>query len=491
MILASYVQQAEPAFIQLWVGAFEADAPPTALVIRVDDVNTAHEVVAAWSPIRDGKTGDGGQAANYRTVVRVAANQRGRDYRVTVCADDARFEITTNTLPSAVPHALDGTFNILLCSCYSQPDDVTGLLGSTVAQIKLRPQLTLLMGDQIYGDLPLFEDLPDDAPGVARTLGKKYRRNWLSTPRHSAGLGAVLARAPVVCVADDHEYWNNYPFEQVLLPHTRTEAGRTQWESAARALYDDYQMPGAHAGAQRIDIEPLHILVLDLRSERTRDFRQLASDATLGALEQWATDMINAKALHRTPVGVLCSGATLFVEAASEMKRVMVDAEMANFEDFESKFMPQLERLADHGIPVIYITGDVHWGRVAQGLDVRSGRTLLYEVICSPARLISVPLHDTAADVTSVIKGIFGERDPWPRHGDPQPVPDSMGAERRFRLRCDLASDEGFAQRGDQVAMISFARAGDGVDFSVTYYGISDDKALAKSRTTRTYSVRT
>jgi hypothetical protein len=38
--------------------------------------------------------------------------------------------------------------------------------------------------------------------------------------------------------------------------------------------------------------------------------------------------------------------------------------------------------------------------------------------------------------------------------------------------------------------VISFARAGGGVDFSVTYYGVSQDKAMAKSLTTPTYELR-
>lgn len=491
MILTAYVPQVDPAFLQLWVGLFDTENPPAQLGIRLDGVDTKYEEVAPLRPIRDSMTGPNGQPVNHRTVVRIPANRRGRSYRIEITADTESFELLTNTLPAAVPQALDGTFNVLLCSCYSQPDDAGGLLGKTVEQIKLRPQLTLMLGDQIYGDLPLFEDLPDDAAGVARKLGAKYRRNWALSQLGPAGLGPVLARAPVVCVADDHEFWNNYPFKQTQLPHTWTDGGRRQWGDVARALYDDYQMPGPHMGAQRIDIDPLKILVVDLRCDRDEVFDRLENEQpAVGAVTRWADDLIEAKNGNQPAIGVLCSGQALFVNAAEESKRVSVDAEMANYTEFAQRLMPEIEKLADRGITVIYITGDVHWGRVSQGLDVRSNRTLLYEVISSPARLITTPVLDSAKTKLNAIKGIFGKADPWPRHGNPDPVPDSIGTNGRFRLRCDLASGEGFAQRGDQVSVISFARAGGGVDFSVTYYAISEDKALAKSRSTQIYSIR-
>ena len=44
--------------------------------------------------------------------------------------------------------------------------------------------------------------------------------------------------------------------------------------------------------------------------------------------------------------------------------------------------------------------------------------------------------------------------------------------------------------QGDQVAMLSLCRAGSGIDFYVTYYTVTDDKALGRSETTRNYELR-
>jgi hypothetical protein len=111
------------------------------------------------------------------------------------------------------------------------------------------------MRHQIYGDLPLFEDLPGDDVGVARKLGEKYRRNWFGSQLGAGGLGPVLARAPFLCVADDHEYWNNYPFTQTQLPKTWTAKGREQWQRIAKELYEDYQLVDAAGSTQRLEIE--------------------------------------------------------------------------------------------------------------------------------------------------------------------------------------------------------------------------------------------
>jgi hypothetical protein len=263
-----------------------------------------------------------------------------------------------------------------------------------------------------------------------------------------------------VCVADDHEFWNNYPFKQTQLPKTWTKDGRDQWKSAALALYEDYQLPGVKAGgAQRIDVDPLKILVVDMRSLRDEEFKRLMLDPTMRQIRDWASDLIQAKQDGHPAFGLLSSGQALFITAPTDSKKRSVDAEMSNYDQFAAEVMPQLERLADERIPVVYVTGDVHWGRVSQGLDLRSNRMLLYEVITSPSRLIRVPLVDTAKETLNVAKGIFGRVDPWPRHSDAGSVPDRIGTGGRFQLQCDLEHGGGYAQRGDQVAIMSFSRS--------------------------------
>ena len=68
------------------------------------------------------------------------------------------------TLPAAVPSALDQWFSVLMVSCFYQAEDVTGVAGGIISQLKAasQPPLTLLMGDQVYLDLPTQVIFPSD-----------------------------------------------------------------------------------------------------------------------------------------------------------------------------------------------------------------------------------------------------------------------------------------------------------------------------------------
>jgi hypothetical protein len=157
---------------------------------------------------------------------------------------------------------------------------------------------------------------------------------------------------------------------------------------------------------------------------------------------------------------------------------------------FERDIMPPLDRLANEGIPIVYVTGDVHWGRVARGFDMRTSRTLLYEIITSPSRLIRVPIVDKGKEFGNAVKGLFGKADAWPRHGSPADVPNRFPGRGRFQLECDPAHGFGYQRRGDQIAIMSFCRAGGGVNFRVSYYGVTTEKILGRSSTTPTFKLR-
>jgi hypothetical protein len=487
-MLIAYAHVGPPRTLRVWVGILDNAHPPVPTLVDVDGQGTA-KVVAPLSAISDGIADAAGLPLNHRAVLQLEGLQADTSYRVRVDAGAESRELTLSTLPEVLPQKLDGNFNILLCSCYSQPEDASGLLGSVVSQIMLRPQLTFMLGDQIYGDLPIFEDLPDDPVGVAQKLGRKYLRNWASTQLEAGGLGQVLSRAPIACVADDHEYWNNYPCAQTHLPLTWTAKGRRIWETAARQLYEDYELTGPAGAAQRIDIEPLRMLMVDMRSRRDAVFDRLFPDTTAKAVAAWEADLLHDRAQGRAAFGLLSSGQALFANPTAEARREREDAEMSNYAQFDF-IVRTLERLSSAGVPVIYVTGDVHWGRVSQARDLSRGELAIHEVIVSPSRLIRVPGLDAAKETLSDLKGIFGTAKPWPRHGSPDKVPKRLAGSSRFSLECDVKARWGYERQGDQVAVLSLCRAGAGIDFSVTYYAVTDDKSLGKSESTRTYELR-
>ncbi len=480
MILSAYVQAAKPDVIQVWVGLFGTDDPPP-VVFRINGIKVAPLELPIISAIHDKVTDSTGKPLNHRGIFRFAVLQPDTMYRIEIEAGSERYELLTRSLPDAVPQKLVGNFNLLLCSCYYQPEDKDGLLGTIVSQIKIQPHLIVMAGDQVYLDLPSFEDLPETDPEISQRLGKKYRRNWLSTALGIPGLEPVLARAPVVCIPDDHEFWNNYPFLQRQLPNTWNDKGRDLWAAAARALYDDYQDCLDVSGVLRIDIHPLKMLFVDMRCDRDESFHRLTrNNESFAAVMQWADDLIAAKANHQPAVGVFSSGQALFIDQPSELDGRRVDTEMSNYDEM-SRVYEQLDRLADAGIPLLYLTGDVHWGRVATARDLQSNRTLIYEIISSPSRLFRTPLLDSTQEAFNSVKGIFGNSDPWPRHSKPLKTPDRFGKNRRFALKSE------FEQSGDHVAVVSFTQVGAGIEFQVRYFAIHKDKSIAQSRTTGNY----
>ncbi|MEI6001013.1 hypothetical protein H3V53_28665 [Paraburkholderia bengalensis] len=485
MLLTGYVQASAPGIVQLWVGVFGVAAPP-ALQVTIDRQAANPLAAPQFFPIRDFSVDGAEQPVNHQCVLRFKVSDESRPRQICIDAGGESFEFASTSLPKAVPTLMGGSFNILLSSCYSQPEDVNGLLGTIVSQIKVQPHLTVLAGDQVYLDQPLTQHVPDQNPDRARLLANKYYLNWLSGALRVPGLQAVLERAPVVCIPDDHEFWNNYPFAQKQLPDTWTDASRQLLGDTARALYEDYQIggaPGGAGGAIRLDIEPLMMLFVDMRCDRDSTFKSLMGPQAVAAMQTWEKDLVDAHAAGRPAVGLLASGQALFIDPPdTDWRKKTFDAEMPNYAQFDV-LQATLGRLADNGIPVVYLTGDVHWGRVASGRDLQTG-TALYEVISSPSRLIRVPFLDTAKEAVNAVKGIFGPRNAWPRHADPDPVPDRFGINHRFAI------NQEFGHRGDQVAMVSFTRVGSGVDMQVSYYGISSDKTISQSVSTTRFELR-
>jgi hypothetical protein len=462
-----------PGRLRLWLGAYGPARPP-ALQWSLDGRLVEPRALRALAPIPEGTLAATAGAA-YAGVFELAVTPGPHEVAVRAGGGLAD-QLRTAALPAAIGQTLGGGFRVLLASCYSRDSDRAGLVGRICAQLP-RPDLTLLLGDQIYGDLPLREDLPE-APGpLAAALARKYRANWTRPGQHvEGGLRQLLRLAPYACVADDHEYWNNFPQRQAQLPNTWTVAGRERWARAARALYDCYQAaPDARAGTQRIDVEPLSLLLVDLRSDRREDFSRLASDETLHEIVTWVDSLIDGRNRGELRYAVLCSGQPLLSgRPPGTLRRAWIDAEMSSFDDWP-RLLSELQRLTDHGIPLMYLTGDVHWSRVTQARDARSGRLALLEVISSPARLIASPM-DRVAAVRNEAQALFGDAQRWYRHPAPAEPPTHFGTAARYTIGRGAVLHR---RRGDQVATLDFSRAGSGLRLRIRCHGIAEDPAGA------------
>jgi hypothetical protein len=242
--------------------------------------------------------------------------------------------------------------------------------------------LTLLMGDQVYLDLPLSLGRSDSQ--LIADLYYKYLRQWFDDDEFAA----LLQAAPVVMIADDHELWNNAPAPQAHIPDTWTKRQREVWLQLGRQLFDTFQQIPALADepsrSRYLREPPLFALFMDARMMRGEDRNTLFDAGGVQSLDRWAADLAVAPT---GSIGLLGIGQPPLEPEVGRFKAKWVDASLANFgADYEHV----LDRLSNVPHPVIVLTGDVHFGR-ALGMRAMLGRTQgpLIEVVCSPLALIN------------------------------------------------------------------------------------------------------
>jgi hypothetical protein len=391
-------------------------------------------------------------------------------YTITAEAGASRATLETRTLPTAVPTELDRWFNVLLVSCFHQAEDRKGLAGIIASQLKavLRPHLTLLMGDQVYLDLPTLQDFPDDLAWLAGKFENDYARNW----RGAVGYPHILAAAPSLSVPDDHEYWNNYPHPSPFVGNSLQPEGRARWQQAAQAMYDGFQLAHPHILGEPVlvEVEPLSFFVADTRSRRAEDRSFFLPEGGHLQMEAWVATVIAKK-----QIGVFVTGQSLFTPMAGKIAGAVGDYTLPNYQDY-GRLMRCLQRLADAGRPTLCLTGDVHWGRVVTSTDIRTGRTAFTEVISSPSSLVTTIGRDQINQIGDFFSDLFGPKNPWPRHANPEDPPAFLASEvLQGRFHCVTAH----RQKGNHLALLRFRQHGSGLELRVTYWPITRDARVA------------
>ena len=460
MQLFAYNPIGRPHELLIWVGILGEAVPPTVTFEIAQQTVAAQLVAPGFEPLGDEVEDCYSRPLNQRALFCLAWPATAERFTVVVRAAAEVVAITTKRPPSQLPAKHLPSFNLLLSSCYYQPNDKAQALSSVIGTIKPAPDFTLLAGDQVYLDLPSLQNLPTQTQKLAQTLGKKYQANWFSKDMQQPGLADILRHGPVLCIPDDHEFWNNFPVFQTQLENTHYKKDRDNWRTIANRLYERYQCsPAQVPGFFRQDIAPLSMLFLDSRTERDAEGRQMFSAATMVALVEWQQDLLSRKQQGLAAVGLLSSGQALLMEKPGRWDRHVADMEMVNYDDF-AQLQKIIAELFTAEIPVLYITGDVHWGRVVEGKNQR-GQTLFYEVIASPSRLLDTLGSDQLNNVKNNLRGLFGQPKPFPMHPDAQPVDQLKFANLRLTI-CHR-------QQGDHVALLHFNAIPGGVEFYVDY----------------------
>jgi PhoD-like phosphatase len=279
-----------------------------------------------------------------------------------------RFE----TLPDLIP--ADGLV-LLLASCYCRGLD-DGRLARAVLNLPahLQPVFKLLVGDQLYTDVPGFG--PGNGTGAEQEHAQRYLDYWTS-PEYQL----FLAHSPNFFSCDDHEFWNNYPEWQPHIRRTYPDV-RDQCQRAALRLYDLFQGVG-NPGQSRwytFTIDPVSFFVADTRSERepSHPGARLISPQQEMALRNWAT--------HLSGPGILAIGQPLLDRLGDWTDRALVD--------YPGHYALLWELIEGAPHQILILSGDIHIGRYASVPERPAvpHRPRIAEFVTSPTSLVPVPL---------------------------------------------------------------------------------------------------
>jgi hypothetical protein len=325
-------------------------------------------------------------------------------YHLEIVRPGVSSEAWSRTLPERL--GVGQSFSVALGSCYCVPKNrgIDRCYPPKLHATRQDPiRFRVLAGDQIYMDSDALSGKANlfEAPKPYR----RYLQQW-----DSLLYSSWLKQSPNLVLADDHEFWNDYPHKSVWLTWsesapggplgTRMDRAFGQFQAAlnleARAAIDaGASLPerlGAGARSFQLDVPPLSFFFLDTRTGRTRyDDRpaRFCSVSALRAVLAWAGSL-------RGP-GVLAIPQPLVGKPAGALARALHTLPDVNLPDYPADFRALWEALlaAPHDITIL--TGDIHYTRAYLVSRQPLSRAKIYEVVSSP--LARIPM-DSDADPT-------------------------------------------------------------------------------------------
>lgn len=274
-------------------------------------------------------------------------------------------EVVFDTLGSSLADYPKG-LNIAMGSCFSEEHDggsvstaYTTLYRENIEDIS--PHFNFLLGDQVYLDVGV-DSLNMDSKEIQERIAGDYAVSW-----HA--LRGVFRHGATWFLADDHEFWNNYPFVSGPYPFIqalRLDHVREAWEGASREAVDNIQRV---ENVRFINIgSDLSFCMADFRTRRT-EF-QLLEEREFEQILSWIAAL-------KSP-GVLVISQPLVDAHGKE------DKKLPDYAQYRALIKAMQE--GEHDILVL--AGDLHCGRVCSFQFVEAGRNntqrMLHEVVASP-----------------------------------------------------------------------------------------------------------
>lgn len=457
--MAMYPVMAAPGRVRVWLGVTQqTSAPVPAWKVSALDgavVPRTLEVIRPMSPVRGAIPPSSGTTRTFSGLFEFVSDV---PVRVEARIGQERAQLVTRPVPATFE-----TFRFLLASCYCRDED-PGALGRAARFVatRFRPDATLLMGDQVYLDIPTLSNFPEKNPALLDMLERNYTRSWLPDGAAEFTFADLLSVAPALCLPDDHEYWNNAPHPSPFIQNSWTAAGRAVWRRNADMLFDAFQNGSATPGAPatRVDVGPISLLALNGRTHRQEDLTASFSPAALTALDGWNADL---RSSSRFPL--FLTGQSMLDLPSSTFSGATADYMQSNYRDFP-RVMGALDALAKERADVLLLTGDVHFGRVSELTPTASlgTQTRLYEVISSPSTLVTTVGADGWARARNWLEG---GKDRWPRHSQ---TPDLASVLRLPGFSYSTRTT--YPHRGDQLCVLELTRAPNALDVTAHYIDV-------------------
>jgi len=308
-------------------------------------------------------------------VVEFSNLQVGSDYDVNVIEifDDSELDdipLSTGsftTLPNSVNDANDG-FTIAIGSCFYEEHD-GGQVGQSYQALKysdkneFKPHIKFLTGDQVYLDIG-WDSLSVVPKEIRDRVANDYALHWQA-------LRGMHRNGGTWFVADDHEYWNNYPFVQGLSPFIqalRLKKVKRAWTGTAKDGVINVQRTQP---VRIFDIgQDVSFCVTDLRAFRSKT--RILPKAELTKVCDWIHNL--------TKPGILVLSQPIMDEQSGSDDR--------NFPSYEKDYKLVVKAIHDAKHDVLVLSGDVHYSKVSSvAFEGRANK--LYEVVSSPLSNLS------------------------------------------------------------------------------------------------------
>ncbi len=334
-------------------------------------------------------------------LVTCEALQPDQRYRLTVSRDGTFAEGWSRTFPDRVAQGVPFTVALGSCFCVGRSRGIDACYPPKLHDGDADPiRFRVLAGDQLYMDANESTGLPILAT-APRPL-ERYQSQWSSLL-----YGSWLGRSPNLMLADDHDFWNDYPHGSAWLLWSESRPGGALGKALDRA-FSLFQAPlnleaghAASAGTSlqsrlsgearsfQLDVPPLSFFFLDTRTGRTRhDSAQphFCSPDSLARALAWARGL--------TAPGVLVLPQPLVESRASALSRSLGTVLDVNLPDYPADYRALWQAVSSAPHDVAVLAGDIHYTRLYSISREPVAKNRVYEIVSSP--LARIPFSTTA-----------------------------------------------------------------------------------------------